>query len=202
MPSDIVDFAPAGGRSRQAPSASLPLAVLGAALGAASLLGDWQTVRLPAELIGPESREFALSLLAAGVLTTPYVITLFLLVTTVTIALFGEERARSLARLAALALASCGLVLLGVIGQMLQDGMLSEGLYLSDLADQTEADVQWGFYAAAGAMLALGAAALLNRTSAKPLRQEPEPADGEAGHEADDAMQLSVIVEPVSRRAR
>ncbi|WP_117213963.1 hypothetical protein [Allorhizocola rhizosphaerae] len=200
MSGDVVDFAPVPRPRKwtrpswQTGSAAVPLAVLGAALGAASLFGEWTTITMPNGVETP-----AIMLSSVGSLGTAFVVALMALVTVVAIALFGEHPGGTRnQRVAGIALSGGSLVLLGAIANMLtaeNQGriyLVASSLSSSAQAEPT-ASLAWGVYAAFGAVIALGGALLLpapvRRTREVPVEEEPE-FEGEA-------VDLTVTVEPV-----
>jgi len=213
MSEDVVDFGPTG-RPDPAPASrrvrptwmfnttaggmSLPLAAIGAALGAASLVGEWQSVQIAND--GPQGLSFTSPVSGVGPLGTAYLFTVIVLVTVAALALFAEERVRKAARVAGLALSGTGLALLGATASTLTRTTGDIGMFRYYPADELKdvaLGLEWGLYAGMGALLAIGAALLLNRP---PLPSSAEPALDDEPEFEDAAIDLTVTVEPIRRR--
>lgn len=208
MSEDVVDFGPAG----QATSArtlkrvrpawitagvSLPLAAVGAALGAASCVGEWQSVQMPAA--GPRDQSFTSPVSAVGPLGTVYLVVLVGLVTAAALALFSDDGVRKPARIAGIALSGSGLVLLAATANTLtQTGELALfQFYPAEELGNVTLGLEWGLYAAMGAMAAIGGALVLNRP---PLAAPQEPVGADEPAFEGEAIDLTVTVEPIAKQ--
>lgn len=213
MSEDVVDFGPPGSRDvtrapRQWPSwvssgISLPLAVIGAGLAVASCVGEWQSIHLDASRISSSFGGEALTTTVSGVgpLGTAYLIAVVGSVTLAVLAFFGDEGVRNTARLAGIALAVCGLAMVGAAASMLSDTFDTASFrYVPAAEPEMTLSLEWGVYAAAAAMAALGAALALHQP-ARPRRPIVHVQD-EPEYEVDAVADLTVTVEPMNKPAR
>ncbi|MBB5873496.1 hypothetical protein F4553_006930 [Allocatelliglobosispora scoriae] len=140
---------------------AVPLAVLGAALGLGSVLGEWARVVLHHGETAPEWMLFSQPLFGLA-----YTSALIAMLVLVAVALAGRPPGGSRRlRTAGLVLAALSLALLGLIAY----GVTAIPYRVSGWSYDTSLILGWGIHAAFGAWAALGAALLL----AAPPRRPP-----------------------------
>ncbi len=199
MSGDVVDFAPVRRMHKphrltrpnwQTGSLAVPLAVLGAALGAASLFGEWLSISMSGGATAP-----AVTIFSLGTLGTAYVVGLVALVTVAALVFFGDhpEGTRNL-RVAGIAMGGSLLAVVGAIASQLTSSDDDQASYGIALQAEPAYSLSWGIYAAFGAVIALGVALLLQPA---PRRQPAVAAAEEEAEFEGDAVDLTVTVEPV-----
>jgi hypothetical protein len=223
MTEDIVEFGaptprPKRVRRRGRPpwleNRMLPVAGLGALAGAASLAAPWQKMVFNPQqgdsrpLAGESDQALLISLGAYG---SGYLLTLIATVAAVALVFYGHQRVSVTARVIGTALSGANLVLLAMMAYVLTKGTaVNVGFIIVYPEDRARMSINldWGFYAAVAAVVALGVAALRAQPVAPRIGGEEPGSEGESGApgraedgEPDDGViDLSVSVHPVGKQ--
>jgi hypothetical protein len=223
MSEDIVEFGATAPRPERAPRRNLPkwlnngvlpVAAVGALAGAGSLMLPWQKI-----VFRPEEGSFQTAandegyqamLISLGAYGSAYLLTLVATVTAVALLFYGQHLVSGIVRVIAGALSAANLVVIATTAFALNKGTaVNVGFVIFGPADRERMAVSldWGFYAALTAVVALGVAAM----RAQPLTNADDVEPGSGGEAAtqsglvegepdDGVIDLSVSVHPVGKQ--
>jgi hypothetical protein len=223
MTEDIVEFGATAprrkrvsrsGRPQWMNNRMLPVAAVGGLAGAASLFLPWQKIvsRPPENTIQELSDQTTVEtmLISLGAFGTVYLLALIATITAVAMIFYGHQVIPA-TRVLGATLSGANLVILTATALVFSKGtvILNMGMITFGPRDweRSTVSLEWGFYAALAAVVALGIAAL----GAQPLTHtEPdEPGPGGEGEAAGDhpeaedddgVIDLSVSVHPVGKQ--
>ncbi|HZM82781.1 MAG TPA: hypothetical protein VFC19_44260 [Candidatus Limnocylindrales bacterium] len=229
MTEDIVEFgAPPALTRKRAPRRArpqwlwlnnrmLPVAGIGVVAGAASLILPWQKISLrPVQNAiqpGPNDDNYEAMLISLGTFGAAYLLTLIATATVVAVIFYGNHLVPGTARVIGGALSGANLVILATTGFAFRKAtiVLNVGFVIFTPEDRERMtfSLDWGFYSALAAVVALGVAAL----RAQPIPTAADDAESgsadegsasgdeeEDGEPDDGVIDLSVSVHPVGKQ--
>jgi len=225
MTEDIVEFGaptprPKRARRRGRPAwldnRMLPVAGLGALAGAASLAAPWQKILFnpnQGNARPPADETYQAMLISLGAYGSGYLFTLIATIATVALVFYGHQGVPAAARVIGVALSGTNMILLAMTAYVLNKGTaVNVGFVIIGPEDRTRMTISldWGFYAALAAVVALGVAALRAQPAAPGIAgEEPGSASegggdghrrGEGGDPDDGVIDLSVSVHPAGKQ--
>jgi hypothetical protein len=223
MSEDIVEFGTASSPRKKAARPRIrpawfssksrlarPLGILGAILGSASLVGPWQKVvpNSHPTAAGPDDESYVAMLASLGVFGIAYLLSLIGSITTLALVLYGHQGVRINARVIGLVLSGATVVNLGAMSYALSKGTGLNGGFV--IVGQVERlrwsfTLEWGFYVALAAAVAVGLALLWSGSKPSPegeSRDAPgSTGERDDGEEPDDGvLDLSVSVHPIGKQ--
>lgn len=221
MTEDIVEFgatAPAPKRAYRRPrpqwlnNRMFPVAGVGALAGAGSVLLPWQKLVFQPEQsfrTGTSDDSYQALLISLGAYGSGYLFTLIATITAVAVLFYGNQAGQGTVRVIAAALSGANLVLLAGMANALNRGSaINAGFTILDpsLRGATSISLDWGFYAALAAVVALGVAALRAQpvtevdAGSGPTAEGGAPSGDGEGEPDDGVIDLSVSVHPVGKQ--
>jgi hypothetical protein len=203
------------GRPQWLSNPMLPVASVGALAGAGSLILPWQKLVFRPEdgaIRQTDQTTVETALISLGAYSTGYLLALIGTITAIAMIFYGQQAGQTTARVLGTALSGINLVILVAVALVFNRGtvVLNVGFitFGPEEWENTTVSLDWGFYAALAAVVALGVAAV----RAQPMpRTEDVEESGSAGEgdvpaeehdaEADDGViDLSVSVHPVGKQ--
>lgn len=223
MTEDLVEFGATPPRTKRAPrrdrprwlnNPMLPLAAVGALAGAGSLILPWQKMVFRPEegnlQPGPNDDRYQAMLISLGAYGSGYLLALIGTVTAVALLFYGHHLVPGVLRVIGATLSGVNAVILATTAFALNKGTaVNVGFVIIGPQDRERMTISldWGFYAALAAVVALAVVALRAQPLAEVDDDEPgsasdsvAPSDDGAAEPDDGVIDLSVSVHPVGKQ--